>query len=119
MYGQENVPDPTEFYMSRFATDPNLYGVLSSWPIGTMPEDAASRLEGTVGRLYFAPEDASNHFIGIPCGSVVAGREAAGRVADCIQEESCEDYNPMETDQPPLCQDVKPNNPKKYRKIVN
>ncbi|XP_072050179.1 uncharacterized protein [Amphiura filiformis] len=66
IYGEDNVPDPVEFYMSRFATDPDFYGSFPTWPIGIIPTDAQMRLSANVGRLYFAPEGAGSvEFIGI------------------------------------------------------
>ncbi|XP_072050311.1 uncharacterized protein [Amphiura filiformis] len=56
IYGEDNVPDPVEFYMSRFATDPDFYGSFPTWPIGIIPNDAQMRLRANVGRVYFAPE---------------------------------------------------------------
>ncbi|XP_072050307.1 uncharacterized protein [Amphiura filiformis] len=114
MYGESNVPDPTEFYMSRFATDENLYGTFASWPIGTNPKDAAMRLRAPVGRVYFAPEDAADEYIGIPNGSIMDGIFAATGVTECIQDEDCDEYTPVDD---PSCRPLPQSN--KRRKIRN
>ncbi|XP_072040136.1 uncharacterized protein [Amphiura filiformis] len=111
MYGESNVPDPTEFYMSRFATDVDIYGSFSAYPIGIPPEDSQMRLKGPTGRLYFAPEDAADIHIGNPFGSVLDGFFAAGGVAGCIQNQECDDYTPDRS----IC---KPR-PVKQRKNMN
>ncbi|XP_072051251.1 uncharacterized protein [Amphiura filiformis] len=120
IYGEDNVPDPVEFYMSRFATDPDLYGTFPTWPIGIIPEDAQTRLRANVGRVYFAPEGAGNvEYIGIPRGSFRDGAAAAEAVIGCLLEDECDEYSPVEPGAPPLCQDVKPYNPNKRRKNFN
>ena len=95
--------------MSRFATDENLYGTYSTWPIGTNPADADERILGTVGPLYFAPEDAGDDYTGIPFGSKRNGQRAAEHVARCCLDEECEDYEPKDDKCPK-------RRPKKYRK---
>ncbi|XP_072050883.1 uncharacterized protein [Amphiura filiformis] len=119
IYGEDNVPDPVEFYMSRFATDPDLYGSFPTWPIGIVPMDAQMRLSASVDRVYFAPEGAGNEFIGILRGSIADGMAAAEAVIGCLLEGECEEYSPAEPKAPPLCSDVKPNNPNKRRKNFN
>ena len=116
MYGVANVPEPTDFYMSRFCTDPELYGTFPTWPIGCTPKDAQTRLKAHFDRVYFAPEGASTKYIGIPYGSVVGGKDAATRVARCRIDGECGEYSPVEPEAPPLCRDVKPYNPNKRRK---
>ncbi|XP_072051252.1 uncharacterized protein [Amphiura filiformis] len=117
LYGEDNVSDPVEFYMSRFATDPDLYGTFPTWPIGIIPEDAQMRLRANVGRVYFAPEGAGDvENIGIPLGSVRDGAAAAEAVIGCLLEDECDEYSPAEPKAPPLCSDVKPYNPNKRRK---
>ncbi|XP_072051263.1 uncharacterized protein [Amphiura filiformis] len=120
IYGEGNVPDPVEFYVSRFATDPNLYGTFPTWPIGIIPEDAQVRLRANVGRVYFAPEGAGDvDYIGIPLGNVRDGRAAGKAVTRCILDGDCDEYSPAEPKAPPLCSDVKPYNPNKRRKNFN
>ncbi|XP_072050014.1 uncharacterized protein [Amphiura filiformis] len=120
MYGDDNVPDPVEFYMSRFATDPLLYGTFPTWPIGIVPMDAQMRLRANVGRVYFAPAGAgSAEFIGIYRGSIADGEAAAEAVIGCLLEGECDEYSPAEPKAPPLCSDVKPYNPNKRRKNFN
>ncbi|XP_072030279.1 uncharacterized protein [Amphiura filiformis] len=111
MYGENNVPDPIEFYMTRLATDEDIYGSWSAYPIGISPEDSQMRLKAPIGRLYFAPEDAADDHIGNPFGSVLDGFFAAGGVAGCIQNGECDDYTPDLS----IC---KPR-PKKQRKNRN
>ena len=92
MYGADNVPDPTDFKMIRHATDKNLYGSFSTWPIGIIPGDDKLRLRAHVGRVYFAPEDAGDEYNGIAFGSIRSGREAAEEVAHCCEDEMyCEE----------------------------
>ncbi|XP_072050313.1 uncharacterized protein [Amphiura filiformis] len=47
MYGEDNVPEPTEFYMSRFITDEDHFGQFTTWPIGTLPRTARNASELT------------------------------------------------------------------------
>ncbi|XP_072050308.1 uncharacterized protein [Amphiura filiformis] len=96
IYGESNVPEATEFYMTRFATDKNLYGNFATFPIGTNPKDAAMRLRAHVGRVYFAPEDAADEYIGYPRGSLNAGMFAADGVTGCIQDGDCDEYTPVD-----------------------
>ncbi|XP_072039960.1 uncharacterized protein [Amphiura filiformis] len=119
IYGQDNVPDPVEFYMSRFATDPDLYGSFPTWPIGIIPKDAHMRLRANVGRVYFAPAGAGDvDYIGIARGSRLDGEGAAKAVLGCILDGDCDEYSPAEPKSPPLCSDVKPYNPNKRRKSM-
>lgn len=101
--------------MSRFSTDENLYGNFASWPIGTVPADSMTRLTAPVGRVYFAPEDAGSEYIGIPFGSIKNGQAVAEAVAAC-DNGMCDEYVPEMLVTPPLCIDVKPDNPEKFRK---
>ncbi|XP_072051264.1 uncharacterized protein [Amphiura filiformis] len=117
IYGEGNVPDPVEFYMSRFATDPDFYGTFPTWPIGIIPEDAQMRLRANVGRVYFAPEGAGDvDYIGIPLGSAADSGAAVEAVTRCMMDGDCEEYSPAEPKPPPPCSDVKPYNPNKRRK---
>ena len=103
MYGNEAVSNITEFYMSRFATDPYLYGNFATWPIGDFPEDAMDRLEGTIdGRVYFALGDSHDEHIGIPFGAVRTGERAAIAIEECNADDSvCTSYEPVEAMYPP------------------
>ena len=116
IYGPD-VPDATDFYMTRFATDENLYGNYATWPIGTIPEDAQRRLQAHIDRVYFAPEDAASEYIGIPYGSIDTATRVAEGVVRCSESGDCGGYSPMDPEAPPLCRDVKPYNPNKHRKI--
>ncbi|XP_072051250.1 uncharacterized protein [Amphiura filiformis] len=114
IYGEDNVPDPVEFYMSRFATDPDLYGTFPTWPIGIIPEDAQMRLSANVERIYFALEGAGDvEYIGIPRGSFRAGIAVAEAVIGCLLEDECDEFSPVKPKPPPLCSDVNPNKRRK------
>ena len=114
MYG-ESVPDPEEFYATRWLTDEDHFGLFPVWPIGTLPEDGQRRLRAHVDRVYFAPEGAADEYVRIPLGSVNDGKAAAEGVVRCIQDGDCEGYEPVHYTLP-LCSKVNPQKPWKSRK---
>ena len=96
MYG-DSVPDPTEFYFHRFATDNTLFGSHTTRPIGVNPKDAQRRLAAPFGRLYFAPEDAVDEVnIGIPFAAILDGTASANELVACMLDGNCEKYTPEE-----------------------
>ena len=73
------IPDPTNFLLSRFLTDPQFLGSYSHIPVGVTAETFAE-LAAPVGRVYFSGEATSSRYNGFVHGAYFAGRDTANAV---------------------------------------
>ncbi|XP_010528605.1 PREDICTED: probable polyamine oxidase 4 [Tarenaya hassleriana] len=77
-----NAPDPVEYRVTRWGTDPNTLGCYAYDVVG-MPEDLYERLGEPVGNIFFGGEAVNIAHQGSVHGAFLAGMEAA---------KSCERY---------------------------
>ncbi|KAL4220335.1 hypothetical protein ACF0H5_020742 [Mactra antiquata] len=85
MYPNAIIPEPTDYVMSRWNTDPFTYGVWSYWPPGFSVNDM-EKLKAPVGRLYFAGEYTHELHFGFVHGAYLSGERVAQQVIGCIED---------------------------------
>lgn len=76
------IPDPNEFYLTRWYEDPWSRGAYSYFAVGN--EKNVTKVIGeTVGRVYFAGEAASDK-PGTVLGAYLSGLDTASRIAESV-----------------------------------
>lgn len=71
------APDPLDWQITRWASDPLSRGSYSFNALGSSPEDRAALAQPIGGRIFFAGEAVSMDFFGTAHGAYLSGIEAA------------------------------------------
>lgn len=84
------LPDPVDFYQTRWNADPYSLGAYSYYSVGN-DKNITQVIGETVGRVYFAGEAASEK-PGTVLGAYLSGLDRAGKIASRLAggEEACE-----------------------------
>ncbi|KAJ8308858.1 hypothetical protein KUTeg_013732 [Tegillarca granosa] len=95
MYPNITVPEPINFLMPRWLSDPLTMGSYSAWPTG-YTNKTHQGMYSPVGRVYFAGEHCVFHHFGYVQGAYYSGIHAGNSLAACIANSSnCEHYKPL------------------------
>lgn len=81
IYGPD-IPDPTGWIITRWASDPLAGGSYSYLPPGATPTDRDTLAQPVAGRLFFAGEATLRDYPATVHGALLSGREAAKRIVD-------------------------------------
>jgi monoamine oxidase len=81
LYG-DNIPDPTAWLITRWASDPLAGGSYSYLPPGATEADREALARPVAGRLFFAGEATSVVYPATVHGALLSGRRAAAEIMD-------------------------------------
>lgn len=81
VYGAD-IPDPSGWLITRWASDALAGGSYSYLPPGATPADRAALAESVADRLFFAGEATSPDYPATVHGALLSGRAAAQRIVD-------------------------------------
>lgn len=76
VYGDQ-IPDPIDFQITRWASDPFAYGSYSFNPVGSHPKMRQQLAKPHRGKLYFAGEATEQNYFGTAHGAYLSGIRAA------------------------------------------
>jgi len=74
------IPEPSAWYITRWASDPFSFGSYSHIPPGATSDDYAVLAEPFLDRLFFAGEATSSKFAGTVHGAYLSGLREANRI---------------------------------------
>lgn len=95
MYPNIKIPNPTNFFMEKWYSNPLFKGSYTAWPTG-YSNDTYKGLCAPVGRLYFAGEAYEFKHFGYVHGAYYSGRRTAEQVVTCDKNIfKCEKYVPL------------------------
>ncbi|KAJ8308859.1 hypothetical protein KUTeg_013733 [Tegillarca granosa] len=95
MYPNKTIPNPTNFFMEKWHSNPLFKGSYTAWPTG-FSNDTFKGLCAPVGRLYFAGEAYEFKHIGYVHGAYYSGRRKAEDIVTCDNNiQKCEKYVPL------------------------
>jgi monoamine oxidase len=81
IYGPD-IPNPTAWLITRWASDPFAYGSYSFIPVGASSEDYDALAEPVAHRLFFAGEATNRDYPATVHGAFLSGIREAERIAD-------------------------------------
>jgi monoamine oxidase len=84
MLGNDNLPNPTRYVITRWAQDPYALGSYSSVAVGAT-ENSRSTLCRAAGRLYFAGEACSTVYPSTVQGAWLTGQSAARSIISVLR----------------------------------
>lgn len=76
----KDIPDPTDFQITRWASDPFSLGSYSYNALGSTPKDRETLAQPVAGRVFFAGEATSADHFGTAHGAVLSGMRAADQM---------------------------------------
>ncbi|MFM8394870.1 MAG: FAD-dependent oxidoreductase, partial [Acidobacteriota bacterium] len=79
MFG-ENIPDPVDYQITRWASDPYAMGSYSFNAVGSVPLMRTELARSVSNRLFFAGEASDRSYFGTAHGAYLSGLRAAGEV---------------------------------------
>lgn len=79
VYGDQ-IPDPIDFQITRWASDPFAYGSYSFNPVGSHPKMRQQLAKPHRGKLYFAGEATEQDYFGTAHGAYLSGIRAAEEI---------------------------------------
>ncbi|KAF8175157.1 amine oxidase [Pholiota molesta] len=84
MFPNVTVPEPTEFFIPRWHTNPLFRGSYSNWP-PAFASQHLDNLRANVDRLFFAGEATSRKYFGFLHGAYFEGLDIATNIVQCIK----------------------------------
>lgn len=82
----DDIPDPTAYQITRWASDPFAFGSYTFNPLGSTPEMREQLAESVGNRLFFAGEATSRPYFGTVHGAYLSGVRAAEAVDEYLSE---------------------------------
>ncbi|MCA9997014.1 MAG: FAD-dependent oxidoreductase [Anaerolineales bacterium] len=82
----DDIPDPTDYQITRWASDPFAYGAYSFNPLGSTPEMRDQLAQSVGSRLFFAGEATERSYHGNVHGAYLSGVRAAEEVETALSK---------------------------------
>lgn len=79
IFGRQ-IPAPTAWQITRWASDPFAYGSYSFYKVGSTPDSRATLAAPVAGRLFFAGEATAEDYPGTVHGAYLSGLRAAEEI---------------------------------------
>ncbi|XP_052794276.1 uncharacterized protein LOC128227614 [Mya arenaria] len=84
MYPNITIPEPLDFKISRWNTDPLFMGAFSYWP-ATFTEQDMTSLRKPEGRIFFSGEHLHSLHYGFAHGAYIVAQSVARDVMECVK----------------------------------
>ncbi|MFO0660279.1 MAG: FAD-dependent oxidoreductase [Polyangiaceae bacterium] len=96
----KQIPEPTDYLISRWSQDPFAFGSYSYMAIGASPKDRAALAESVNDVLFFAGEATEEDYPGTVHGALLSGRRAADEIdeVDSGDEDEADDDDDEDED---------------------
>jgi len=83
-FGEDKVPDPIDYFVSKWLKNPHTLGAYSIVPPGSSQEDNDALAQDIWGRLYFCGEATSPEYLGTVHGAHISGNREAEKIIDLL-----------------------------------
>ena len=84
----KEVPEPTNYLVTRWCQDPYAFGSYAYLPVGSSPADMDELAKPVNSRLFFAGEATSSKYYGQTHGAMISGLSAAQKILDIKKSQS-------------------------------
>ncbi|XP_072025384.1 uncharacterized protein [Amphiura filiformis] len=107
LFGEQNVPDAIDIFISGWEVNPLTMGAYTNWPV-EMSVSAFKQIQSKVDRIFFGGEATDEVYNGYVQGALGSGEREALKILNCISgsPECTAQYNPA-TDYERPCDSIK------------